>query len=191
MVQNWWPESPKFDIKHGSINHLPKSPVNHKTWWRLSRRGWHKARHPSVITISDSDACAPDHVSGIRYPQVIKYFGPTSVYPLILLYYLRAMLSETQGSIAHWHGTLRFVWCNRASARFCSCQCGTKWGHWWRVRGVQEVCISWVGRYESTWVLSGFRSCQGGTKRGLWSRVRGVHEVCISWVGRYESTGVL
>ena len=32
MVPNWWPESSNFEIEHGSVNHLPKKPVNHKTW---------------------------------------------------------------------------------------------------------------------------------------------------------------
>ena len=61
MVPNWWPESSKLDIKHGSVNHLPKSPVNHKTWltafsaWLT--QGPSTIKHPSTITVSDSDFC--------------------------------------------------------------------------------------------------------------------------------------
>ena len=58
MVPNWWPESSKFEIQHGSVNHLPKIPVNHKTWltafsaWLT--QGPSTIKHPSTITIPES-----------------------------------------------------------------------------------------------------------------------------------------
>ena len=58
MVPNRWPESSKVEIKHGSVNHLPKSPVNHKTWltafsaWLT--QGPSIIKQPSTITLSDS-----------------------------------------------------------------------------------------------------------------------------------------
>ena len=61
MVPNWWPENSEFEIKHGSVNHLPKSPVNHKTWltafsaWLT--QGPSTIKHPSTITIPESVHC--------------------------------------------------------------------------------------------------------------------------------------
>ena len=70
MVPNWWPESSKFEIKHGSVNHLPKSPVNHKTWltafsaWLT--QGPSTIKHLSTITIPESAWCPPKQIGRCR-----------------------------------------------------------------------------------------------------------------------------
>ena len=52
-----------FEIEHGSVNHLPKNPVNHKTWttafsaWLT--QGLSTIEHASTITILESGQCRP------------------------------------------------------------------------------------------------------------------------------------
>ena len=71
MVANRWPENSKFEIKHGSVNHLPKIPVNHNTWltafsaWLT--QGPSTIKHPSTITIPESAYSTGCHIAQVAF----------------------------------------------------------------------------------------------------------------------------